>query len=138
MTKTLQGLLGIAAVRLISAGTDLLSGDPSPQSIAEAPESLAWVSGVSALVAAALLVVALLTKSKWLVVFGSLMSFAVYFLFGWSVIKDTVLHVPPDDWRLLIDYWCFSATSALIALSVYYRSGVSSIKEKRREADGLG
>lgn len=134
----MQLLLLVGALQLVARGTDLLFSPVSDAIARDMGGAQGAVWGVACLVAAAVVLVGLLRRSPVVAVQGSLISFAVYGMFAWFVLDDTILIYPPDDWRILADHAAHSALWLTFAVSISFRHGVLQILARKGARDGLG
>lgn len=140
MTRTLQVFVWLSLVQIAARGADLLWSDPYVREQAldlGGAEAAIW--GTACLVSAAVVLVGLLFKRYAVLANGCFMAFATYAMFAWHVMDETVLQVPPDDWRVFADHAVRGLTWLVIGASVSVREGVLRIRrEKGDEALGLG
>lgn len=139
MTRTMQALLVVGIVRLLSRGTDMVFGDPysthSPLDLGGA-EALVW--GLFCITAALVVLVGLAARRVKIVVNGALLAFATYAMFTWFVMDDTVMMHPPDNWRIFFDHLCSSLFWLVCAVSISFRHGVYEIRRRKEKDLGLG
>ena len=138
MTRTMQLLLLVGALQFVARGTDLLFSPESGVDALDMGGAQGAVWGVACLVAAAVVLVGLLRRSPLIAVQGSLIGFAVYGMFAWLVLENTLLISPPDDWRILADHATNSALWLVFAVSISFRHGVHQILVRKGAGDGLG
>lgn len=138
MTRTMQLLLLVGALQFVARGTDMLFSPESGAIALDLGGAQGAVWGVACLVAAAVVLVGLLRRSPLLAVQGSLIGFAVYGMFAWLVLENTILTSPPDNWRILADHATNSALWLVFAVSISFRHGVHQILVRKGAGDGLG
>lgn len=137
MTRTMQLLLLVGALQLVARGTDLLFSPESGVNALDMGGAQGAVWGITCLIAAAVVLVGLLLRSPVIAVQGSLIGFAVYGMFAWFVLDNTILTYPPDDWRILASHVAFSAFWLTFAVSISFRHGVHNILARKGARDGL-
>lgn len=138
MTRTMQLLLLVGALQLVARGTDLLFSPVSGEIARDMGGAQGAVWGITCLIAAAVVLVGLLRRSPVVAVQGSLIGFAIYGMFAWFVVDDTILAYPPDNWRILADHVAKSTFWLIFAVSVSFRHGVHKILVRKGVEDGLG
>lgn len=138
MTRTMQLLLLVGALQLVARGTDLLFSPESGVNALDVDGAEGVVWGAACLIAAAVVLVGVLRRSPIIAVQGSLIGFAVYGMFAWLVLDNTVLTHPPDNWRILADHATNSAFWLVFAVSISFRHGVHQILVRKEARDGLG
>ena len=139
MTRTMQAILVVGIIRLLSRGTDMLFGDPysthSPLDLGGA-ETFVW--GLSCVIAALVVLVGLATRRVKIAINGALLAFATYAMFAWFVLDDTLLFSPPGNWRIFFDHLCTSMFWLVCAVSISFRHGVYEIRRRKEQDLGLG
>lgn len=139
MTRTMQALLVVGIIRLLSRGTDMAFGDPySAHSPLDLGGAEAFVWGLFCIAAALVVLVGLTARKAKIVVNGALLAFSAYAMFTWFVLDDTMMLYPPDDWRIFFDHLCSSLFWLVCAVSISFRHGVYEIRRRKEKDLGLG
>lgn len=125
MDRVLQAFTVIGVVRLASRGTDWLVDSQNPRfHLNDYGAATVAVWGASCLLAAGFIVLGWALKSEKIFIPACLSGFAVYFMLGVSLVPAIFGDGPPDDWRILVDYWGNAAGWLVIASQVAFRLSV--------------